>query len=82
MRCIDGFASVDAINAAERGLRALVGHCEACGRPDGVQAEPTRTAYYFEPGEPDPNVGAQLCRDCARDYHEQWDEAWDAWRQR
>jgi hypothetical protein len=66
--------------------------CEHCGQIDGVELEPTRTAYaYPTPNAwrrllwedeglsgtpPDPNSPSWLCRKCAVEYHEYWDEMW------
>lgn len=53
--------------------------CTACGTFQGVQLEPSRTAYHFEGeiGSPeDPNKPMALCRSCAKEYHEYWDEMW------
>jgi hypothetical protein len=75
---VEFFAS----QALESALRVLSGNCGRCGSSAGVEYEPTRTAYYFEPGEPDPNVGAWLCRPCADEYHEHWDDMWNEWWQR
>lgn len=64
--------------------------CEVCGATEGVQLEGSRTCYPIEePGRykrlvsgdslaspPDPNAPIALCRDCAKDHHEFWDEQW------
>jgi hypothetical protein len=66
--------------------------CHHCGTHHGVEWEPSRTAYakpvlnwwqrLLLDGEglgavPDPNDPAWLCRACAKEYHEFWDEMWN-----
>jgi hypothetical protein len=63
--------------------------CTRCGTTNGVELEDSRTAYsqpdldIFDrlmlDGEPppDPNAPVLLCRPCAKEHHEYWDEMWD-----
>lgn len=66
--------------------------CEQCEATEGVELEGTRTAYAapringwtrlllddeIADNSPDPNTGMWLCRDCAKEYHEYWDEMWE-----
>jgi hypothetical protein len=55
--------------------------CETprCGATVGVELESGRTAYHYEgvPGAPeDPNRPLWLCRPCAEEHHDYWDEMW------
>jgi len=62
------------------------GHCEYCGCPYGVFLEDSRTAYEYPDRTryqiiadiqlPDPNAPLALCRDCAEEHHEFWDDMW------
>ena len=62
--------------------------CEQCGRTEGVEAEDSRTNYP-EPildiwdrllldgaDPPSPNDPLFLCRDCAKEHHEYFDEVY------
>lgn len=40
----------------------------------GVEYEPGRSRYEWDGQGVDPNKGSFLCRDCAKGYHEYWDE--------
>ncbi len=55
--------------------------CERCGRQcSGVKSESSRTMYNFDGpiGSPeDPNRDIMLCRDCAKEHHDYWNERWD-----
>jgi hypothetical protein len=54
--------------------------CPGCGSTTDVQEESGRTAYHFTgvKGSPeDPNRSIWLCRDCAKDHHQYWDEMWE-----
>lgn len=51
--------------------------CANCGNTEGVAWESSRTMYPRKPGEPDPNAPVSLCRDCAAEHHEYWDERWE-----
>lgn len=64
------------ITGLEHGLRALVGSCEVCGCPDGVELESSCTAYEWDGKGPNPNRQRQLCRPCAKEHYEFWDEMW------
>ena len=75
---------LDLESAHKRFRELLLGPgCEQCGRKEDVALEGTRTMYHFE-GEPgskdDPNRPLRLCRTCAKDYHEYWDDMWNAYR--
>lgn len=57
--------------------------CEHCGTMRGLALEDSRTCYptkYDDPFEEtrpdDPNRSQLLCRSCAVDHHEYWDEMW------
>jgi hypothetical protein len=50
--------------------------CECCGRTDGVESEPSRTAYHWDRKGEDPNRDVLLCRVCAVDHHAHWDDMW------
>lgn len=53
--------------------------CLRCGSTVGVEMESSRTQYHFE-GEDnspdDPNKDIPLCRPCAAEHHEYWDDMW------
>lgn len=65
--------------------------CESCKATEGVEVEPARTGYTAEPmtlwdhlleREPkDPNPPVMLCRPCAKDYHDHWDDMWRTYYQ-
>jgi hypothetical protein len=73
-----------------------VATCERCGSTEGVELEDSRTMYepkvysryellmlLDDPlvDEPeDPNRPWLLCRECAKEHHEYWDEMWDMYR--
>jgi hypothetical protein len=46
--------------------------CENCGSHIGVRREQCRTAY----AEAHLNLSPFLCRKCADDYHDYWDNLW------
>lgn len=46
--------------------------CERCGITTEVQLEPSRT-YYVDESK---NVEIWLCRECADEYHQHWDDMW------
>ena len=61
--------------------------CLRCGSTVEVLMECSRTSYdtsrvrtryerILEPNPPDPNAPIPLCRECAEDHHEYWDEMW------
>jgi hypothetical protein len=69
--------------------RGFEGPCDRCGAEDGVELEPSRTAYEPTPltrserlllddplDPPDPNQPVPLCRECAEGHHAYWDEMW------
>ena len=49
-----------------------LGGCERCGYLWGVTYEPCRTQYADEKM----NVEPKLCRSCAQEHHDYWDERW------
>lgn len=60
------------------GVPAICAHCKAT---EGVEWESSRTAYPEDPaGMDDPNAPIPLCRACAKEHHEHWDEQWDNYR--
>jgi len=50
--------------------------CAHCGSKEGVELESSRTAYPKKEEEPDPNAPIPLCRKCAKEHHEYWNEMW------
>lgn len=62
--------------------------CAHCGTTEGVKLEDSRTQYppmkysfwaavmYDDDKLPDPNAPIPLCRECAVEHHEHWDEQW------
>lgn len=53
--------------------------CEHCGEFWGLKLEDSRTLYHFEGDWDDPqnpNRSVLLCRRCAVQHHEHWDEMW------
>jgi hypothetical protein len=66
----------DEVAGLVHGLRALVGSCEVCGCPDGVELEGPCTAYPWDGEGSNPNRRRQLCRPCAKEHYEFWDEMW------
>lgn len=65
--------------------------CLYCGGTEGVELESSRTCYekprlsvwekLLLPEEgldlgPDPNAPIPLCRPCAKEHHENWDDRW------
>lgn len=56
--------------------------CEYCGTIWGLELEASRTMYsvdYYSPTyhvRNDPNRSRFLCRCCAQQHHEYWDEMW------
>ena len=57
--------------------------CQGCAwKGATVRRECSRTMYHFEgePGSPeDPNRYLLLCRTCAKQHHEFWDDMWAEW---
>lgn len=51
--------------------------CIRCGTHEGVQMEPSRTAYSWDGRGKDPNENVPFCRDCAEEHHAYWDEMWN-----
>ena len=50
--------------------------CANCGSTTGVELESSRTAYAWDGQGVDPNANVPLCRPCAEQHHEYWDEQW------
>lgn len=54
--------------------------CEVCDAMDGdIRLEDSRTQYVWKGDFDDPenpNRPLMLCRECAREHHEYWDERW------
>lgn len=64
--------------------------CGRCGSTEGVELESARTAYarptptvwslideeWLDKEPPDLNAPIPLCRECAIEHHEYWDELW------
>lgn len=53
--------------------------CQHCGCKKEVIYEPSRTAYYWDKNKEalNPNAPIPLCRKCAKEHHEHWDEMWE-----
>ena len=51
--------------------------CECCGLFEGVETESSRTMYSWDGQGEDPNRPLRLCRSCAAEHHEHWDEMWE-----
>jgi len=57
----------------------MASRCVGCDADEGVAMESSRTAYHYEgpkAGPDDPNKPVPLCRACAEDHHNYWDEMW------
>lgn len=54
----------------------MICEVDGCGETEGVQLEPSRTAYHWDGKGEDPNRPVALCRPCAEAHHEHWDEMW------
>lgn len=50
--------------------------CMKCGSKEGVKLEDSRTQYEWDGIGEDPNSPIPLCRECAKEHHEEWDERW------
>ena len=50
--------------------------CGNCGELEGVEMEPSRTCYPWNGEGKSPNADLALCRECAVDHHDHWDEMW------
>jgi hypothetical protein len=61
--------------------------CLRCGSTEDVQLECSRTCYdtsrvrtryerIMVPETPEPNAPIPLCRPCAKEHHEYWDDVW------
>lgn len=69
----------DAIDRRFRPAEPVRLQCLNCETTTSVEMENARTAYHFEGllGSPDdPNRPIPLCRACAKEHHEYWDEMW------
>lgn len=54
--------------------------CLRCGSAEGVETESSRTMYEPTERDPNPNAPIPLCRGCAKDHHEYWDDMWNEYR--
>lgn len=50
--------------------------CEDCDNWLGIRWEDSRTNYHWDGEGEDPNRPRRLCRPCAAEHHEHWDEMW------
>lgn len=50
----------------------FAGKCEHCETETTVSMQSCRTAY----ADDSLNAGMVLCKDCAKEYHDYWDEMW------
>lgn len=53
--------------------------CEFCGTKKNLKLENSRTAYSWSgefDGPDDPNRSKLLCRACAKEHHDYWDDMW------
>jgi hypothetical protein len=69
-------------------LETILGFtCIACNTTEGVRLEPSRTQYdtsyprtrferILDPEPENPNIDIPLCRSCAEDHHEYWNQMW------
>lgn len=67
------------MNSLDAFLDSLALKCLRCGSQESVEMESSRTMYPFEgkEGSPeDPNRDIPLCRPCAKQHHEEWDDRW------
>jgi len=55
--------------------------CLCCKSSQNVFIESSRTKFVTTDGRWDwiANMPLPLCRICAKDYHEYWDEKWENW---
>ena len=51
--------------------------CGRCGSRDQVKLESARTQYCPSETDPDPNADVPLCRPCAEEHHDYWNEMWN-----
>jgi len=57
--------------------------CLRCDTTEGVKMESSRTQYPFKGKVDDPenpNRDVPLCRVCAKEHHDHWDERWADYR--
>lgn len=55
----------------------VAAQCSRCEAVEGVCLESSRTAYHWDGVTGlNPNAPVLLCRPCAEDHHEHWDEMW------
>ena len=54
--------------------------CLICQHAEGVEMEDSRTAYHWEGDGDDPNAAIPLCRACAEQHHEYWNDMWSEYR--
>lgn len=50
--------------------------CAHCGATEGVTMESSRTNYSWDGKGKDPNAPIPLCRPCAVEHHQNWDDMW------
>lgn len=53
--------------------------CLCCYGTEGVEMESSRTQYHFKGeigGPDDPNRPIPLCRECAEEHHQHWNDMW------
>lgn len=51
--------------------------CCYCDEPEGeIEWESSRTAYHWKGEGLDPNRPRPMCRRCAAEHHDHWDEMW------
>jgi len=71
--------SFDSIDRRFKSKTPISLACARCYSTEGVEFESSRTQYYFE-GEwndpRNPNAPIPLCRACAKDHHEYWNDMW------
>jgi hypothetical protein len=51
--------------------------CFYCGETSGVELESSRTMCPWDGKGENPNKSIHLCRLCAKEHHEYWNDMWD-----
>lgn len=67
------------VNPGKPANRPCEGWCKYIGivtEGPGVLWESSRTRYHWDGTGEDPNRDQALCRECAVDHHEYWDDMW------
>ncbi len=82
MRAASAFYLAHQRNPIRRVLSYLLRRwvCEFCGSKDDVRLESSRTMYQYtgkDGAMNDPNRDIGLCRACAKEHHEHWDDRWN-----